>query len=59
MLSYSKIMLVKKVGISDVIASYMMLLFGWMLFMDPSDRSDMRQRRVGMSRQTLMMTSPL
>ena len=37
----------------------MMLSFGGMLFLDPSGRIDMRHRRVGMSRQTLVMISPL
>ena len=59
MLSHSKILLVSKVGISGVIASSIMLLFCGKLFFDPYGRSGMLQRRVGMSRQPLMMNSSL
>ena len=52
-------MLVRKVGISGVLSSYMMSLFGGMMLLDSSGRRDMQQRSVGMSCHTLMMTSPL
>ena len=52
-------LLLRKVGISGVLASYMMLMFGGILLLDTSGRSDMRQIRVGMSLQPLIMTSPL
>ena len=52
-------MLVRKVGISGVIASYMILLFGGMLLLDTYVRSDMREIHVVMSYQHLMMTSTL
>ena len=51
-------MLAGKVGIFGVLVSYMMLLFGGILLLDRSGRSDIRQRCVGMSRQPLVMTSP-
>ena len=51
-------LLVKKVGIFGVFASSMMLLFGGMLLLDSSGRSDMLQRRVGMYLHPLMMISP-
>ena len=59
MLSHSKMLLVRKVGISGVPDLSIMLLFGGILLLDTYGRSDMLQRRVGMSRQPLMMTSPL
>ena len=52
-------LLVRKVGIFGVLASCMMLLFGGIFLLDPSGKSDMRQRRVGISRHSLMMISPL
>ena len=52
-------LLVRKVGISGVPDLSIMLLFGGILLLDTYGRSDMLQRRVGMSRQPLMMTSPL
>ena len=42
-------MLAGKVGIFGVLVSYMMLLFGGILLLDPSGRSETRQRCVGMS----------
>ena len=58
-MSHSKILLVSKVGIVGVLASYMMLLLGGMMLLDPSGRRDMRQICVGMSRHPMMMISPL
>ena len=52
-------MLVRKVGIYGVLASYMMLMFGGILLLDPSDRSEMLQRRLGIYCQHMMMTSLL
>ena len=51
-------MLVRKVCISGVTASSMILMFGGMLLLDPSGSSDMREICVGMSCQPLMMTYP-
>ena len=48
-----------KVGISCVISSSMILLFGGMMLLYPSGSSEMRQIRVGMTCQPLIMTSPL
>ena len=59
MLSHSKTILVRKVGIYSVLASYMAFPFDGMLLLDPSGKSDMCQRCVNMSFQTLMTTSPL
>ena len=59
MLSHSKILLVVKVGFSGLLDSSMMLMFCGILLLDPSGRSDMRQRRVGASHQPLMIISPL
>ena len=55
MLSHSKILLMRKVGIFGVLASSMMLLFGRNLLLYPSGRRDMRHRRVSMSCQPLMI----
>ena len=52
-------MLVRKFGIFGVLALSMMLLFGGIMLLDPSGRSEMRQICVGISRQPLMITSPL
>ena len=51
-------MLVRKFGIFGVLALSMMLLFGGIMLLDPSVRSEMRQICVGISRQPLMITSP-
>ena len=59
MLSHLKMLLVSKFGISGVLSSYMMMLFGGMLLLDSNGSSDMLPKRVGMPRQPLMMTYPL
>ena len=49
----------RNVGIFGVLASSIMLSFGGMLLLAQYGSSDMRHRRVGMSLQILIMTSPL
>ena len=48
MLSQSKMLLVRKVGIFGVLASSMMLLVGGILLLAPSGRSDIRHISGGM-----------
>ena len=59
MVSHSKMLLVRKVGIYGVLDSSSMFLFCGMLLLDSSGRSYMSQRRVVINYQPMMMTSTL
>ena len=51
-------MLVRKASTFGDLDSSIMLLFGEMLLLAPSGRSNMHHKHVGMYRQPLMMMSP-